>query len=305
MGSREIRDGDGSPSLGAKQFARRSRRRRFVLAGALIVAVAVAGATLDLTHESDATVLPNAVAANGRIALLDPTLSLLTSVKPDGSARRVVARCRHVFTACRIRLFAWSPNGKRLLFFRADGDQFYVYSLYVVDADGRNVKRLANCGFCGTPVNSGAAWSPHGTSIVYSGKNGLFVVDARRGVRRRLTRCGTSCSDLFPAWSPNGSKIAFTRRGSLYTVKPNGSALTKLTSAHTRATRRGRPTADGSPSTGRTRSTSSTRTDRIRRCSSTVRPAAARVFRPGPPTALASFSSTRRARLARLPPRCG
>jgi dipeptidyl aminopeptidase/acylaminoacyl peptidase len=232
-GPRKLRDGYGSFSFGvAKQFARRhARGRLFALTGALIIATAVTGATLDLTHESEATVLPDAFAANGRIALLDPNLSLLTSVKPDGSARRVVARCRHVSTPCRIRLFAWSPNGKRLLFFRSDGDQFYVYSLYVVDADGRNLKRLANCGFCGTPVNSGAAWSPHSTSIVYSGKNGLFVVDARRGVTRRLTRCGTSCADLFPAWSPNGSKIAFTRRRSLYTVKPNGSALTKLTSA--------------------------------------------------------------------------
>lgn len=225
------RDRDRSLPLGVvKRFARRSRRR-FVLVASLIVAVAVTTASLDLTHESDATVLPNVVAANGRIALFDPTLSLLASVKPDGSARRVVTRCRHQSATCRIRLFAWSPNGKRVLFFRSDGEQHYVYSLYVVDADGDNLKRLANCGFCGTPGNSGAAWSPHSTSIVYSGKNGLFVVDARRGTTRRLTRCGTSCFDLYPAWSPTGSKIAFTRSGSLYTVKPNGSALTKLTSA--------------------------------------------------------------------------
>src|SRR4051812_24614706 len=227
-----FREGRDPLSLGvAKRFAHRCRRRRFALVGALIVAMAVAGSTFDLTQESDGTVLPNAVAANGRIALFDPTLSLLTSVKPDGSARRVVARCRHLSSPCRIRLFVWSPNGKRLLFFRSDGEQSYVYSLYVVDADGHNLKRLANCGFCGTPFHSGAAWSPHGTSIVYSGKSGLFVVDARRGVTRRLTHCGTSCADLYAAWSPNGSKIAFTRQGSLYTIKPNGTALTKLTDA--------------------------------------------------------------------------
>jgi len=56
--------------------------------------VAVTGATFDLTKAYDATVLPSVAATNGRIALFDPTLSLLTSVKPDGSARRVIARCR-------------------------------------------------------------------------------------------------------------------------------------------------------------------------------------------------------------------
>ena len=90
MGSREIRAREGSLSLGVAKGFRRRSRRRFVLVGALIVALAVTGASLDLTRKSDAMVLPDVVAANGRIALFDPTSSLLTSVKPDGSARRVL-----------------------------------------------------------------------------------------------------------------------------------------------------------------------------------------------------------------------
>ena len=213
-----------------------SKAPLFVLvAGCALGAAAVAGAT----HRSSGAATPEssspraeAQIRNGKIAVVDPRSSQLISVNPDGSARRVLARCATSITpapACSIRAFAWSPNGRRLLFFRAvRGSRSYSYSLYVVDADGRNVRRLANCGHCGLISGSGAAWSPNGSSIAFSGTNGVFLVDVERGVTRRLTRCG--CIDLDPAWSPNGSKIVFARGDSLYTVNPDGSALTKLTS---------------------------------------------------------------------------
>jgi Tol biopolymer transport system component len=168
-------------------------------------------------------------AGNGQIALVESRSSVLVSVNPDGSGRRVLARCRDSST-CRMTAFAWSPDGGRLLFFRAEG-QSRSYSLDVVDAGGRTIRRLARCGYCGLIVmGSGAAWSPDSSSIAFSGANGLFVVDVKRGMARRLTLCGTRCIDHSPAWSPDGSKIAFVRVGSLYTVNPDGSAVTKLTS---------------------------------------------------------------------------
>ncbi len=186
------------------------------LAGAIAVAVA--------STTGAPAAAPYAV-HNGRIALVDSAPSSLVSVNPDGSARRVLARCR--VAACPIRAFAWSADGSLLLFFRSNGGR--SYSLYVVDADGRSTKRLATCGHCGLIFGSRATWSPNSSRIAFSGTNGLFVVDVRRGVPRRLTRCDTSCSDLYPAWSPDGSKVAFVRGNSLYTVNMNGSALTKLT----------------------------------------------------------------------------
>jgi TolB protein len=189
-----------------------------LIAGTIAVAAASTGGQAEL-----------GAAENGQIALVESMSSVLSSVNPDGSARRVLARCRES-SMCRIRTFAWAPNGLRLFFFRAES-QSRSYSLYVVDADGRNVRRLARCGYCGLIApGSRAAWSPDSSRIAFIGTNGLSIVDVRRGVTRRLTRCGSPCSGLYPAWSPDGSKIAFAREGSLYTVNPNGSALTKLTS---------------------------------------------------------------------------
>jgi len=191
---------------------------------ASVIAIAAASTGDATPQRLDAKII---TAGNGKIALVDPASSWLISVNPDGSGRRLLARCGRSFTACVIRAFVWSPNGRRLLFFRASGLRTYSsYSLYVVEADGHNVRRLVSCGHCGLIVGSRAAWSPNGSSIAFSATNGLFVVDVNGGLARRLTRG----LDFDPAWSPNGSKIVFSRGDSLYAVNPDGSALTKLTS---------------------------------------------------------------------------
>jgi Tol biopolymer transport system component len=202
----------------------------------VFVAIAVAVALPTLARRSWLVAANGAVPAlalptSGKIALADAKPPMLISVNPDGSARRVLGRCQQLATACRIRPYSWSPDGRRLLFFRADLARLESYSLFVVDASGRNLRRLASCRYCGPPVGSGATWAPSGWRIAFPGAKGLVVADLRRGVTRQLTGCGASCIDLDPAWSPNRLKIAFVRRGSLYTVKPDGSALTKLTSA--------------------------------------------------------------------------
>ena len=166
-----------------------------------------------------------ATPGNGKIAFVGSIRSpWLVSVNPDGSGRRVLARCP-ASVACPIRGFAYSPNGRRVLFFRAPSGT-ESYSLYVVEADGRNLRRLASCGHCGLIVGSQAAWSPNGLTIAFSATNGLFVADVKSGKARRLTRG----PDFDPVWSPGGSKIAFSRGLALYTVNPNGSELAKLTS---------------------------------------------------------------------------
>jgi hypothetical protein len=123
----------------------------------VLVSGAIATVALGLARESDAKPwVDSGMPTNGRIAFVDETSSLI-SVNPDGSARRVLAGCGQSSSTCLIRAFEWSPNGRRLLFFRSTARD--VYSLYVVDADGVHTRRLAGCGYCGLIVGSRATWS--------------------------------------------------------------------------------------------------------------------------------------------------
>jgi Tol biopolymer transport system component len=202
------------------------RRRFAVLVG---VSGAIATGVLGPAGESGAkTWSDSGLTRNGRIALVEATGALI-SVNPDGSARRMLAGCGQSSATCSIKAFEWSPNGRRLHFFR--GTARDAYSLYVVDADGLHTRRLAVCGYCGLIVGSRATWSPSGSKVAFVGKSGLAVVDVRRHVTRPLTQCSQPCGDHSPAWSPDGSRIAFARGDSIYTVKADGSTITKLASA--------------------------------------------------------------------------
>jgi Tol biopolymer transport system component len=100
-------------------------------------------------------------------------------------------------------------------------------SLYVINADGSGMRRLAHCVTCGpgTDRDSRVAWSPNGTSIAFAGEDGLHLVGLSGGTKVLLT---DSPGDADPTWSPSGSKIAFGRGNSLYAIKSDGSGITEL-----------------------------------------------------------------------------
>jgi len=124
---------------------------------------------------------------------------------------------------------AWSPDGKKIVVStsRDEGG-----GLYVMDADGANVKRLTN------GADQGASWSPDGKKIAFTrysqgaaevtqivvvnadGTNPVGVTDGR-------------AFDADPAWSPDGGKIAFAsnraRRGfRLYVMNTDGQNVRDL-----------------------------------------------------------------------------
>jgi Tol biopolymer transport system component len=114
----------------------------------------------------------------------------------------------------------WSPDGSRIAFEGLDPDDEVeerygirgVWSdIWVVDADGENLRRLAHREF----HDSGAAWSPDGKSIAWSGMDiepggqasspSLYVASVEGGDVRTLG------SGTGPVWSPNGGRIAFVQ----------------------------------------------------------------------------------------------
>src|SRR5687768_16682595 len=106
----------------------------------------------------------------------------------------------------------WSPDGKRIAYVltRADLERsVYDSDVWIVDADGRNGRRLT---FAPGSDNR-PRWSPDGKSLAFlsdrSGRLAVHVIDAGGGEARQLTTEPTAIRDF--EWAPNGKSIAFTR----------------------------------------------------------------------------------------------
>jgi serine/threonine protein kinase len=101
---------------------------------------------------------------------------------------------------------AFSPTGEQIAF-RSEREP---RGIYLMNADGENVKRLADNGFH-------PSWSPDGKQIVIAsfGRDQpttrpslgsvLSVINVATGEKHELAKIEAS----FPAWSPNGNRIAY------------------------------------------------------------------------------------------------
>jgi Tol biopolymer transport system component len=103
---------------------------------------------------------------------------------------------------------SWAPGGRYLVFVRSL-EEYSPGFLYVVQRDGRGLRRLSS------REGSDPSWSPDGRQIAFTvddgadGSSAIYVVDADGTDERRLT---TTYLGYEAAWSPNSTALAFVRQ---------------------------------------------------------------------------------------------
>lgn len=127
-------------------------------------------------------------------------------IRPDGSDRRKLTDTRE-FNEAGVR---FSPNGKRLLYYRmprtvpVDNNTYGTFDLVVAEADGSRATNLGN-------AFHWASWSPDGTRLACVAPTGIQIVEvATRKVVRELPRRGIIQQLV---WSPDGKRFAGTANG--------------------------------------------------------------------------------------------
>ena len=131
----------------------------------------------------------------------------------------------------------WSPNGTKLVFTSHpttdDLQRSNQAEIYIANADGSGRVQLTH----NNEEERAPTWSPDGSQILYSCRNGggsadfeLCVVNANGGAPPPPLTSNTA-QDLTATWAPDGTRIVFHRTPpfELWTMNPDGSAQTQLT----------------------------------------------------------------------------
>jgi len=146
------------------------------------------------------------------------------------------------------------PKGK--IVFGSDCDVKKGKELYIMDADGKNMRRLTYDKL----LIEHPSFSPDGKEVVYGGATErgdwryeggkhweayvgaldsfeLFILNLETGKKKQLTH--NNVIDYMPDWSPDGKKIAFRREGKnlidpvlIYVFDLGSGEETKITSEH-------------------------------------------------------------------------
>jgi len=104
----------------------------------------------------------------------------------------------------------WSPKGDKI-FFNSTRDDPAAFEIYVMNADGSNVKRITHS----SDDETCARLSPSGTQLVYlknneHGLDDVFVMNLKDSAEQNITN--TATTDGWPCWLPGGNTILYSAR---------------------------------------------------------------------------------------------
>jgi Tol biopolymer transport system component len=205
-----------------------------------------------------ATVNTDGTGLHALDATVDPSLNLgCGDVSPDGSqivlegfsgdARHTAIYVVRASDGGGLRLVSGSPSGQTVgdPVFSPDGTQVAFFrtkpgvsppgsgAIFVVNLDGSELHRVTPWG--GAFLDQ--AWSRDGVWIAYQRPYGVLALVHPDGTGRHdipLTLPAGSGGEN-PTWSPDGSWVVFSlsRNGTanIYAVRPDGTGLTRITSA--------------------------------------------------------------------------
>ena len=126
--------------------------------------------------------------------------SQIVGIRSDGSRRRDLAPSRKDQ-----RTPAWSPDGQLIAFLSKESGGYFA--LYVVGADGRNLRRVPTPVPSFQPDVTEFTWLPDGR-LAYTSRSGLsqegLSVTTVSGAEHQYLGSGSS-----PAWSRDGRQFAF------------------------------------------------------------------------------------------------
>jgi Tol biopolymer transport system component len=135
---------------------------------------------------------------------------------------------------------AWSPDGRRILFFverGSIGSVTHAGDLFVVKTDGSGMRRLNPAAVTVgrvTAAGSPASWSPDGRSVAFAAfdrrdggaRSAVFVADASEGRAHRVSEWGSMIASA--SWSPRDDLFAFGELGGpdISLMTPDGDLTT-------------------------------------------------------------------------------
>jgi len=151
--------------------------------------------------------------------------SYLSVIDVDGS------NMRHVMAGASYGRVSWSPDGKSIAIVTG---RDHWNQVSVVEADGSNLRIVADERMAGIADYQNPAWSPDGQRLALDKKSKVCLVNAEGSNGHCLDVNPTNGNNQYPTWSPDSQRIAFYSYGlsaqdGIYVMNADGSNVSRLT----------------------------------------------------------------------------